>query len=400
MRIVYRFTSSGRTTETTIISKVPTKVLIRNVFLWRDVIKFSGFDGATAWHSSNFGDAMPVDGEMREALVGEAAHYNLAQLFPGRAVVTLSRLGDSIVDGKPYYVIRELPQGGAPTTVLIDEATFEDGGIRLSASRVWLCTHQKVFSGATLCDHFNVLVNGRVVSTVDLVTFDTDVAVDDIQFSPPGMPADTSVSWLLDRYAKALGPRTSPYAMKGNAVLTDLSGGRLSASWNLTVAPRDRFVYTMTRSDGGTYVAGYNGRVGFSRGFNGELLQGTAYHRISGLVYNRCELSPEICDVTVTRLPNLRLRGVTYFNIGVKAWRDPVISYEMLLDPQTFLPYAYKILDDVLYVSDYLPLPNGTLYASHWQYDTEGLDMAVQVQSVTMPSTLDDKTFDAPPRKP
>src|SRR5437667_12679846 len=50
----YEETNYGRTFEATVVSKAPNKVYIRYEFPWRNLVTYQGYDGRTAWTSTNF----------------------------------------------------------------------------------------------------------------------------------------------------------------------------------------------------------------------------------------------------------------------------------------------------------------------------------------------------------
>ena len=57
-QLSFRTTENGHTYFTRVIAKAPNKLLVRNEFPWRGVVRYQGFDGARPWISSNTGDGV------------------------------------------------------------------------------------------------------------------------------------------------------------------------------------------------------------------------------------------------------------------------------------------------------------------------------------------------------
>ena len=102
---------------------------------------------------------------------------------------------------------------------------------------------------------------------------------------------------------------------------------------------------------------------------NGSSDESNALGSAFGLAYNRCELNVAGCGVKVERLPNVSLDGRQFYALEAASIANPSTWYTVLLDRDTFLPYAIWAHTEAVYFSDYAPVTGGELYPTTWRYD-------------------------------
>ena len=87
------------------------------------------------------------------------------------------------------------------------------------------------------------------------------------------------------------------------------------------------------------------------------------------MAYNRCELNAGACGVSVTRLPNVRINGKVYYTLAVISNVDASAWYTALLDPSTYLPYAYGFQAYRIFMDNYTRDVSGIVYPRYWRHE-------------------------------
>ena len=151
-------TENGNTWTQLIVVKAPDKILIRNEYLWMHLVRYFGFDGKHAWTSCNFGGGGLVQPSVERYIKSTLAWYTSADMIPGRWPVKVLRLPDRAVDGRSYFAIEEFPEGGNPSTLLVDKGTYESAGVSSVPGRYLKCTQRPNI--ASICTHEDVISGG------------------------------------------------------------------------------------------------------------------------------------------------------------------------------------------------------------------------------------------------
>jgi len=361
-------TSRGLTQTVRIFTKAPNRVFFQRIVPWMHVVVQGGYDGRVAWSQVNLGGAGPSGPAEARFTRTEAALDNSAEVLPGRWPMRSYRLSDATVQGKTYLRVYVEPRGGNASTLLIDPKTFEFGGRQYAIDRYDICTKTVRVGGVTNCQKEDIYQKGRLVGTSISHIISAD-SIDDSLFEMPVAPFDWTTGWLLDRYKRAL---HEPLEARGTALvglahfstyLNDQS--YLWSMLHLQTTPPVGFEYALTSGSRTFFRSSYNGVAG-SVERNGPGVGSVDNAATWGMIYNRCELHAQACNVHVQREPNVSLISRQYYALTVVSNLNSSEWYTVLLDEQTYLPAAIWSGDALMYPSDYQPLQSGELRPSRW----------------------------------
>jgi hypothetical protein len=356
----FKTIQGNQVTTTLIVAKAPNKVLIRTEYPWLDRTRYQGYDGRTAWQSSNLSDAAILSGKDAQFIATQAALFNSAELFPERWPIEAKRVPDVTALGRSYFAVELVPRGGASQTMLFDKASFTASGQIEPDGTVDVCVDRARLNGQSYCRESAIVRKGIVAGTIDQMP-GPHMEVDDIQFVPPEMLHDLSVEWLLGRYRAALGPY-SGYVLKGTLEKLDTSAKTPRRfAWTLEAKPPITYTRTITFPAGTTFVESFDGKAGTVKATSGAVTP-DSYARLYAYAYNHCALTADACGIMVTRLPNVRLNTQTYYVLGVGSTADPSVRFALGLDPKTFLPAFADFGVGRLLFSDYQRTGTGVAY--------------------------------------
>jgi len=335
------------------------------------VVVQGGYNGRVAWTQVNLGGAGPSGPAEGRFVRTQAALANSAEVLPGRWPTRSYRLPDATIRGKTYLRVYVEPRGGNGSTLLIDPRTFQIGGRQYALDRYDICTHYVRANGVTNCRKEDIYQGGRLVGAS--VSRDISAeSIDDSLFEMPVMPFDWTTRWILERYRHAL---REPLVARGTA-LAGLAHFRSYLndspySWSmlrLQTTPPVGFEYALTSGARTFFRSGYNGVAGFVE-HNGRGVAAVDNIPTWGMLYNRCELHAQACNVHVERQPNVSLAGRQYYALTVVSNSDSSQWYTVLLDEQTYLLGAIWAGDALAYPSDYQPLQSGEVRPRRWTFD-------------------------------
>jgi hypothetical protein len=368
-------TENGNTWTQLIVVKAPNKILIRNEYPWMHVVRYFGFDGKHAWTSSNFGGGGLVQPSLERYIKSTLAWYTSADMIPGRWPVKLLRLPDRTVDGRSYFAIDEFPEGGNPSTLLIDKIRYESAGVSSVPGRYLKCTQKS--TSRSICTHEDVLSGGKVVGSIDIDY--VRMHPEDWQFEMPEMLEDWTTAWLQRGYARALGTHvSSTQTLRGD--MHQVIGGNptaFSTQWRLDTTRPNAFAISQTYGGRDVWHLAFDGKSGATVRV-GQNAPTPYLAPTVGMALNHCELHPADCGVHVTRLANVGLGGRWYYALGVTSLRDPAQWYTVLLDPYSDLPYALWLQEEVIYLENYVTSASGDVIPSKWTTQTTATTFEVE----------------------
>ncbi|HEY6327438.1 MAG TPA: hypothetical protein VIW73_13120 [Candidatus Cybelea sp.] len=362
-------TENGHTWTELIVVKAPDKLLIRSVYPWMHFVRYLGFDGKRAWTSSSFGGGGMVEPSVERYIISTLAWYTSADTIPGRWPVKLARLPDRVIDGRSYFAIEETPRGGNPSTLLVAQGTFKSAGESSRPGRYLMCMQRS--SNKSICTHTEVISDGRVVGSVDVAPVPTKP--DDVQFEMPQMLDDWTTSWLLQRYAAALGshePATQILRGDMHQVVGAMPTA-FSTQWQLQTTRPQAFAISQTYGGREYWRLAFDGKTATAMRL-GKSLSPSYLTPIFGMAFNHCEIHATECGVRVTRLANVGLDGRWWYALGVTSLRDPALWYDVLLDPDSGLPSALWLQGDLIYLADYAADASGRRIPATWTTESMG----------------------------
>lgn len=359
-------TENGRRWSELVVVKSPNKLLIRDIYPWLNLTVYRGFDGKRAWTSSNFGGGGLVDASSGRLIKSMVAWYTSSEMVPGRWPVRLKRLPDEKIDGRSYFTIRVSPLGGNPSTVWVDKRDYSSKAVSSRSDRYFECVRPSLRS---ICRHQEIISGGRIVGSVEIQPI--QMKIDDTQFEMPEMLDDWTTQWLLDRYAKVLGPRNrSTLTLRGEMrEIADSSAPTFTTEWSLETTRPLAFINSQAFHGRVVWRAIFDGKEGTVDRL-GTVIPATYVAAILGMAYNKCELTASECGVRVTRLANIGIGGRSYYALGVTSIQTPSLWYTVLLDPSTGLPYALWLRAQLLYFDDYALSGPGERIPTTWTFQS------------------------------
>jgi hypothetical protein len=365
-------TSRGLTQIVRIFTKAPNRVFFQRIVPWMHVVVQGGYNGRVAWSQVNLGGAGPSAPAEERFIRTQAALNNSAEVIPGRWPMRSYRLPNATIRGKTYLRVYVEPRGGNASTLLIDPKTYDTRGRQYALDRYDICTQYVRTGGVTNCQKEDIYQGGRLVGTSVSRSISAK-SIDDALFEMPTMPFDWTTRWILERYQRAL---REPLVARGTA-LVGLAYFRSYLndrpySWStlhLQTTPPVGFEYTLTSGSRTFFRSGYDGVAGFVE-HNGRGVAGVDNIAIWGMLYNRCELHAQACNVHIERQPNVSLAARQYYALTVVSNSNSSQWYTVLLDEQTYLPAAIWTGDMLVYLSDYRPLQSGELRPRRWTLDS------------------------------
>lgn len=257
----------GHTWTSLVVVKPPNKLLIRDSYPWLNYTVYRGFDGVRAWTSSNFGGGGLANPDSARTIISTMAWYTDSDMIPGRWAVDLKRLPDQTIDGKSYFTIEEHPKGGNPSTVWIDKTDYSSRAESSRSDRFFKCVKRQ--SIRSICLRQQIVSGGRVVGMIDIEP--VAMQIDDLQFEMPEMLDDSTTSWVLDRYAKALGREGAASAVSGQMqqIFDAPSSGASQVQIQTAPTLTTQWHLQTTRPQAFTISQSYNGRVVWRLTFDG-----------------------------------------------------------------------------------------------------------------------------------
>ena len=303
------------------------------------------------------------------------AWYTSADMIPGRWPVKVLRLPDRAVDGRSYFAIEEFPEGGNPSTLLVDKITYESAGVSSVPGRYLKCTQRPNI--ASICTHEDVISGGKVVGSIDIAA--VPMHPDDSQFEMPEMLEDWTTAWLQRGYARALGAHVSNTQTLRGEMRQVINGTPtvFSTQWRLDITRPNAFAISQTYGGREVWHMAFDGKSGASVRM-GQSTPAPYLAPTVGMALNHCELHSADCGVRVTRLANVGLGGRWYFALGVTSLRDPAQWYTVLLNPDSGLPYALWLQEEVIYLDDYVTSASGDVISSKWTTQTTATTFEVE----------------------